>query len=198
MSAPVTIETYRDIAMAPRLSLQSRVRHLGLPTHKGPAREMDAIDMIVLHCTAGESAMSSIEYLNTTRGTVASYHHVIDRDGTIYRMCPVTYVAYHAGDSAWPNPVSYPPGNGGRSVNSRSIGIAWANRDDGEPLTRPQVESALWLCSLYVSTNHVSVDLILAHREVSPGRKVDPVPEAMPMDVWRRLTRLYLRQGGAI
>lgn len=191
--APVTLETFRDIATSPRVSLQSRVRQCTAARHHGPARTMDDIDMIVMHSTAGASAMSSIEYLNTTSEKIASYAYVIDRDGTIWRMCSVTLTAYHAGDSAWPAPKHYPPGNGGHSVNRRSIGIAWANMDDGEQLTRAQVESALWLVSVYVSTGHVAIDHVAAHRDVSPGRKVDPVPETMPMDVWRELLKLYLR-----
>lgn len=195
---PITVETYRDLAMAPHLSLQSRVRAVPQsPTHHGPSREMSAVDMIVMHCTAGASAMSSIEYLNTTADIAASYHFVIDRDGLIYRMCPVTVVAYHAGDSAWPTPVRYPPGNGGRSVNARSVGIAWANRNDGiEQLTRAQVSSALWLCSIYTGAAYVSTARVLSHAQVSPGRKTDPVPETMPMDVWRTLLSLYLREEG--
>lgn len=193
----VTVETYRDLAMAPRVSLQHRVRPVaGSPTHHGPTREMSAVDLIVMHATAGESAMSSINYLNQVADKVASYHYVIDRDGLIYRMCPVTTVAYHAGDSGWPNPVSYPPGNGGRSVNAQSVGISWANRDDGsEPLTRPQVSGALWLCAIYVGAGYVSTSRVVGHRDVSPGRKSDPTPSAMPMDVWRALLSLYLREG---
>jgi N-acetylmuramoyl-L-alanine amidase len=171
-------------------SLQSRVVHLDNAKHHGGTRATNTITLIVMHTTAGDSAMSSIDYLNTTTGKSASYHHVIDRDGTIYRMCPITQVAYHAGDSAWPNPRRYPPGNH-TSVNTRSIGIAWANRNDGEALTPAQKESALWLCALYCRDDAIPVSQVVGHCEVSPGRKTDPTP-AISMDDWRAELAAYL------
>lgn len=205
MSAVIapTLDTYRAVAVAPRVSLQARVT-LASCTHHGPDRDPNAITLIVMHCTEGDSAQSSITYLNTTTDKVASYAYVIDRDGTIYRMCPAHTVAYHAGDSQWPNPRQYPPGNvyededgdtHHHTVNPRSLGIAWANKDDGsEPLTRAQVESALWLCGVYLPTTAVQTSAnVIGHRECSPGRKFDPTPCVMPMDVWRALVTLYVR-----
>lgn len=203
---PVTIDTYRSCASEPRRSLQSRVRPATpFPArYHGPARDTDLIDLIVMHCTAGGSAVESIGWDNRPASdNPASYHYVIERDGSIYRVVPASIIAYHAGDSAWPNPKPYPPGNvyqdedgdtHHHTVNTRSLGIAWANRDDGsESLTRAQVESALWLCGVYVPTTKTTVDRIVGHREVSPGRKPDPIPAVMPMDVWRQLVDLYLR-----
>lgn len=211
---PVTIDTYRSCASDPRRSLQSRVRVASPypPTHHGPQRETDAITLILMHCTAdtgtasddGADARAVIAYLNTTTEKTGTYHYVIARCGLIYRMCAASLVAYHAGDSAWPDPQPYPPGNVYRdedgdvhhhTVNGRSLGIAWCNRDDGtEALTRAQVESALWLCGVYVPTTGVQrVEHVIGHRECSPGRKVDPVPAVMPMDTFRELVRLYLR-----
>ena len=115
-----------------RPSLQSRVVHLDNAVHHGELRQ-EKVSLIVMHCTEGGSAQSTIEYLNTTDEKTASYHYIIERDGTIYRMTAPNIVAYHAGDSAWPNPVPATPANpekpnGGRSVNRRSIGIAWAHQ----------------------------------------------------------------------
>ena len=171
-------------------SLQDRVRHLDSAVHHGGLRPLSAITMIVMHTTDGDSAMSSINYLNTTSDKTASYHYVIDHDGTIYRMTSPNLVAYHAGDSAWPDPVAGTGDrpNGGRSVNARSVGIAWANK--GEALTDAQIESALWLCATYADT--VTTDLVLGHREVSPLRKIDPPPKVQDMNEWRALLANYL------
>lgn len=198
-----TLDQLRHYAAAPRVSYQTRVRGLPLARYHGPVRDLDRVDLIVMHATAGDSARSSIDWLNRYESDdPASYHYVIDHDGTIYRMCPVTLVAWHAGDSAWPAPQHYPPGNVYRTddgrvhhhtVNPRSIGIAWANRDDGtEALTPAQIESALWLMGVYVPTGAAQDRAIVAHYEISPGRKVDPGP-CMDMDVWRALVQLYLR-----
>lgn len=168
-------------------SLQSRVRALDNATHHGSLRE-ERVNLIVMHTTDGDSAMSSITYLNTTTDKTASYHYVIDHDGTIYRMTAPNLVAYHAGDSAWPNPLKATTNNpdrpnGGRSVNRRSIGVAWANK--GEPLTALQIESALWLVTTLMGGYAVPLPGVVGHLEVSPGRKVDPPASVMAMNDWR-------------
>jgi N-acetylmuramoyl-L-alanine amidase len=173
-----------------RRSLQDRVVRLDNAVHAGARRDRSAITLIVLHCTVGGHAKGSIEYLNNTRDKSASYHYVIDRDGLIYRMCPPERVAYHAGDSDWPNPRPYPNKT---SVNPYSLGIAWANWNDGEALTAEQEESGLWLCGVFVERG-VSIERVVGHYEVSPGRKTDP-EFAVDMNVWRDKLTYYLARG---
>ena len=168
-------------------SLQHRVKKLDNAKFHGGKRPMSKVDLIVMHCTAGGSAMSSIDYMNTSAGV--SYHYVIDRDGTIYRMLDVQYVGYHAGDSAFPADPSKKTQGG--SVNRRSIGISWANRNDGEQITEKQIESALWLCGVFVKRDGISIENVVGHNEVSPGRKSDPGP-AINMDTWRAKLAEYL------
>lgn len=150
-----------------------------------------------MHCTAGASASSSMSWMNRLgpsgnplpRNQVASYHYIIDRDGIIYRMAPVTLVAYHAGDSAFPADKSR--ALQGKSLNTRSIGIAWANLNNGEPLTEQQIESGLWLCKVWMDQAGVPLSRIVGHYEVSPGRKSDPKP-AIAMSRWREMVRSYV------
>jgi N-acetyl-anhydromuramyl-L-alanine amidase AmpD len=167
-------------------SRQHRVKRLDNGKHNGGSRGRDRITLIVAHATAGGTAMSSIKYLNSTTDKKASYHYVIDRDGTIYRMLPVETIAYHAGDSAWPAPKRHPPGNGGASVNPYSIGIAWANDDEGEPLTEDQITSGLWLFRFWMDTLGIPPSRVVGHYEVSPGRKPDP-RAAMSMREFRQM-----------
>ena len=174
-----------------RPSYQSRVHILDNAKWHGKTRTRADIQYVVMHNTVGGSALSSIVYLNGTDDKKASYHYVIDRDGGIYRMCRPEVVAYHAGDSAWPRPRHYPPGNGGKSLNAVSLGIAWANQGDGEALTTAQITSALWLCGVFAGPGKIPFDHVLGHYEVSPGRKVDPRP-AMEMDSWRAMLTAYL------
>ena len=173
-------------------SLQSRVVRLDNARYTGGARLWRDIDLIVLHCTAGDSARSSMDWMNRSGSTnKTSYHYIVDRNGIIYRMCAPLLTAYHAGDSAYP---AHPESNHqGTSVNRRSLGIAWANRNDGEPLTEKQIESGLWLCALYCRGTNTSIpiDRVVGHCEVSPGRKSDPRP-AMDMDTWREKLAEYL------
>jgi N-acetyl-anhydromuramyl-L-alanine amidase AmpD len=167
-------------------SRQHLVKRLDNGRHHSGKRSRGRIDLIVAHATAGGSAMSSIDYLNKTAKKKASYHYVIDRDGTIYRMLPVEFIAWHAGDSAWPAPKRYPPGNGGHSVNPHSIGIAWANDDVGEPLTDEQVESGLWLFRFWMDTLGLPPSKVVGHYEVAPGRKGDP-KHALSMREFRQM-----------
>lgn len=177
----------------PRPSLQNRVIRWDSARWHGAERDDDSINLIVMHATAGASAESSRDWLDRELDTDGktplppkkrcSYHYIIDRDGTIYRHCRPSLVAYHSGDSAWPGPVFYPPGNR-RSVNPRSIGIAWANDDEGEKLTELQVESGLWLCLFWIERLHIAPSSVRGHYEVSPGRKLDP-RAAIKMATWR-------------
>lgn len=159
--------------------------------HHGGKRVIDP-ELVVWHTTDGDSARSSIDYLNSTGDKVASYHYLIDRDGTILRMTDPQLIAYHAGDSAWPGAIPYPPGNGGRSINKRSIGIAWANK--GEPLTIQQKASGLYLAKVYCTRYGLTPQQMIGHYECSPGRKTDPKP-AMDMDDWREHIRDFVNPG---
>lgn len=146
------------------------------------------------HTTEGGTARSSIDYLNSTADKVASYHYLIDRDGSVLRMTDPALIAYHAGDSAWPAPVRATPANpdrpnGGHSINSRSLGIAWAN--NGEPLTIQQKASGLWMAKVYCARYGLTASQMIGHYECSPGRKTDPQP-AMEMGAWRDSVRSYL------
>lgn len=170
------------------------VKRLDNAVHHGGERVIDPC-LIVWHTTDGDSAQSSIDYLNSTADKSASYHYLIDRDGTVIRMTDPELIAYHAGDSAWPNPKV---GDGteeckpnGHSINAISLGIAWANAD-GEDLSAGQISSALWLAKIYCARYGLTPLQMIGHYECSPGRKTDPRP-AIDMDDWRDLLRSYLK-----
>lgn len=184
----------------PHASLQSRVVHLDDAAHHGGLREASDVTMLLWHASEGdESAQGTIHYLNTTEEKTASYTFVIDRDGMIYRMARVNLITYHAGDSAWPNPVhatreNPDRPNGGHSVNRVSIGICFANNArnrgvDADPITEAQRESACWLASVLMDQYPIARSL--THAEVSPGRKVDPGP-AISGDEIRAMLDAYL------
>jgi len=182
-----------------RPNLQSRVLHLDNAEHHGSLREGKP-DLIVMHCTEGGTALSTIDYLNTTHDKTASYHYIIERNGAIYRMTNPVIVAYHAGDSAWPNPIAATSDNPdkpnkGASVNKRSVGIAWAHQGK-EVLTDKQIESALWLCGFLMDSYSIPPSRVVGHYEVSPQRKIDPQP-AMEMREWRKLLTNYLTDGAS-
>ncbi|MCU1384988.1 MAG: hypothetical protein JWL71_3685 [Acidobacteria bacterium] len=173
-------------------SLQDRVTRLdNARWHGGPFTKPRT--MIVMHINDGDTFASSIEYLNTTTDKKASYHYGIEKDGRILRMTDSGIIAWHAGDSAWPNPVRATAGNpdrpnGGASVNDHAFGFCWASR--GEAPTDAQLESAFWLCDFFMGLHGIALDMVRGHDEVAPGRKQDPLP-AIDMNEFRALLATY-------
>ena len=117
------------------------------------------ITTIVLHASAGASASSSISWLKKIG---LSYHYIIERDGQITKLAPTSRVAFHAGKSVGPQ---------GASVNDYSIGICFANRNNGEPYTKEQIKAAL---ELVTALRGEGIKWITTHYLISPGRKNDP------------------------
>jgi len=153
------------------------------------------ITLIVLHYTATGSAEAAIRWFQNSQAK-ASAHYLIDRDGAVTRMVPENKKAWHAGKSEW---------KGRQNVNEFSIGIElvnWGNlvqrnnifytwlKDFTEPYsgTKPVfLENAWW--ESYPDTQVASLKLlfgeikkrlpieeIVGHKDISPGRKIDPGP----------------------
>lgn len=176
------------------------VERLDNAKHHGGTRPKGADPaMIIWHTTRSKgTGRSSIDYLNSTKEKVASYYCVIERDGLILRMCPAGIVAWHCGDSAWPNPrigdgTEDCRPNNGHSLNPISLGICWAN-DDSEKLTVEQIASGLYLAKMNIALYDIEVGYNLGHKEVSPGRKIDPNPIGFSMDDWRRQIAAHVGQ----
>ena len=120
------------------------------------------ITTFVLHSTAGGSAVGSISWLKKIG---LSYHYIIERDGSVHKLVPAGSVAFHAGKSVGPN---------GANVNNYSIGIAFANLNDGEEKVTPaQIASAKKLIRDLVAV-YPSARWITTHRLISWRRKTDP------------------------
>ena len=118
---------------------------------------------IIVHATAGASGQSSVEWLS--RGSLG-YAFIIERDGSVITCIPKELVAYHAGKSiGWDGP----------NCNSYTIGIAFANMDNGrDPITKAQLDTLAELVA-DLKRKVPSLKYISTHKWVSPGRKVDPV-----------------------
>lgn len=167
--------------------------------YHGGQRSKDDIRLIVVHATDGDSFDSSMEWMNREHDvetdkhglkrivpvkSKASYHYGLERDGEIVRMLPVTTIAYHAGDSAWPHPAHYPPGNKS-SVNPFSVGVAFALKEH-EEATEIQLESGIWLCRFWMGDLDIRPSRVPGHYEVSPGRKRDPLSSGIRMEDFRQ------------
>ena len=165
-------------------------------------------DNIVIHYTAGASAVSSANYLANDK-TPASAHLVIARDGKIYQLVDFATQAWHAGKSQMLGKTgqnAYSVGieldNAGLLHKSNNRYYAWFGKrvPDGQviKLVNPQTGFHAWwhtyteiqlkalkeICLLLV--DHYQFKRIVGHSEISLSGKIDPGP-AFPMDDFKKL-----------
>lgn len=153
---------------------------------------------LVIHFTAGASALSSINYWKELGSGICA-HLTIDRDGTIYQCRPFNRTAGHAGASSWKDPhtgITY------SGLNTCSIGIELANGGDSYPTkwstlkatraahknggpvkdweTYPAEQLAANQAVSQALCARYNLDDLVGHDDIAPARKNDPGP-AFPM-----------------
>lgn len=142
----------------------------------GPRRDMPRPDMIVLHYTGMESGAAAEARLCDPASEVSS-HYLVHEDGRVVQMVRESDRAWHAGKSSW---------RGSSDINSRSLGIEIVNPGHllgYRAFPRRQIGAVIALCRGMVGRHPIRPELVLAHSDVAPGRKVDP-GEKFP---WARL-----------
>lgn len=128
------------------------------------SRRHAPIRFIILHADASPSETATIGWICNPKAEV-SYHALIHRNGQVTRFVPDEMNAWHAGRSTWDGLVG---------LNRWSLGLAFANKNNGkEPLTSAQVKVAKRLIAEW-RAKWPSIDAVLTHAQVSPGRKTDP------------------------
>ena len=167
-----------------------------------------AAESIVIHYTAGASALSSARYL-TTDNTPVSAHLLIGRDAKIIQMVDFQTQAWHAGKSqllgktdlnAWT--IGIELDNAGLLYERDNRYYAWFGKripdDQIVRLVNPQTGfHAYWqaytekqlntlneVCKLLLF--HYKVKRIVGHNEISLSGKIDPGP-AFPMPDFKKL-----------
>lgn len=115
----------------------------------------------------GELDVSAHPFFTEIAHLRVSAHCVIWRDGGIWQYVPFAQRAWHAGVSAFA---------GREQCNDFSIGIELEGTDD-LPYTNNQYRSLVsltrWLMQLYPA---ITLDRIVGHEHIAPGRKTDPGP----------------------
>ncbi len=154
--------------------------------------------VIVEHYTASESFSSTWNYFYGDTPDVelgelpgVCSHFVIDRDGTIYQLVPLTTMCRHT-----------------VGLNYTSIGIEHVGTSDAEILGNPrQLQASLALTLWLMQTEHVQLRNVIGHSEslTSPYHRERYAPwrcqthgdwRRADMDVYRaRLARLAKRYG---
>jgi N-acetylmuramoyl-L-alanine amidase len=132
-----------------------------------PRQGKTRADMLILHYTGMMSAARAIAWLATPASKVST-HYVIDEAGRITQMVSERERAWHAGLGCWA---------GETDINSASIGIEIQNpgHDLGYPdFSAPQRAAVTALSKDIIARNDIPATRVLAHSDVSPGRKIDP------------------------
>lgn len=135
-------------------------------------------EMIVIHDTAGLMP-GCLETLMNPEGSV-SCHYLITRDGQKYIIVDEMDIAYHAGVSRFDVNDDGDIEKAEENLNKRSIGIELETIDG--TYTREQLAALYDLCVDLSLRYTIPTRLIVGHREIAPGRKVDP---ALDMTMFR-------------
>ena len=140
-----------------------------------------AIELVVMHCISlpegqfgtefpeqlftGKLDVEADDSVADLRGVEVSPHLFVDRKGAITQFVSFDRRAWHAGISTWrkrPN------------CNDYSIGIELEGKDT-EGFEKAQYQSLRKvLTALCLAYDRLSLDSIVGHNEISPGRKTDP------------------------
>ena len=152
------------------------------PNH-GTRPPQAQIDLIVVHAISlppGEYGTQAVHqlftnqldwdahpYFESIRGLEVSAHFFIERQGKVWQFVSCDDRAWHAGVSQF---------MGREKCNDFSIGIELEGTDD-QPYTDMQYQQ---LAHLSVQLLHaypaLSIERIVGHSDIAPGRKTDPGP----------------------
>ncbi|HYJ05221.1 MAG TPA: peptidoglycan recognition family protein [Chthoniobacterales bacterium] len=160
---------------AATVDMNIRVLPAQLPSRSRSVRPT----LVVLHATAGASAMSSINHL---RGAGLSYHYIIARDGRdstwtretdnstpiIFHCVADDREGFHTGST-----IPAPSGEG--RINKCSIGISLANLQSGGERYTPGQITALNQLLAHLKRTHPSLRHLTNHALVQPWNRADPL-----------------------
>ena len=124
-------------------------------------------DCLILHYTGMETAQAAENWLCAAESEVSS-HYLVHEDGRIVQMVRESDRAWHAGKGSW---------KGRCDVNSFSIGVEVVNCGplaDFPAFPDIQIEAVAALCRDICARHAIAPERVLAHSDVSPGRKIDP------------------------
>ena len=154
------------------------------PSPNHGARRAPLIQGSVLHATADEGNEAlTLSWMRSPKSR-ASCHLLVSRAGRVTRLVGDQQRAWHAGIARW---------RGTNDVNSITLGIELANRNDGEPFTDAQYGRVADIVAHYCRQG-LSLDDVVGHWEIAAGRDADPL--GWDWDRFRALVQHQLRAPG--
>lgn len=130
----------------------------------------------VLAFFQGDLVPEADPYFEAIAEMRVSAHCVIDRLGQVYQCVEFNQRAWHAGVSSY---------QGRHACNDFSVGVELIGPEEG-PFTEAQLQALAGIARYLITEYGLAADAIVGHRQIAPGRKVDP-GESFPYDVLRAL-----------
>lgn len=120
---------------------------------------------VIVHANAG-TLEGTLAWMQNPDANV-SYHYLIALHGGVYQLVDEHERAWHAGRSQWEND---------SNLNDLSVGVAIESLEGSDSqVTALQYEALLTLIADIQARYDIPSKYVLGHKEVSPGRKTDPV-----------------------
>ena len=144
-----------------------KIKNIFSPNHSKKKRIVNSIKIIVIHYTGMQSERESIKRLCNPTSKVSS-HHLINRNGKVFRLVQDRHVAWHAGKSCWGKYTN---------LNENSIGIELVNKGHQFGYTsfkKKQISSLIKLCKQLIKKYKIKKKNIVGHSDIAPLRKIDP------------------------
>ena len=141
--------------------------HLRPSPNFGVRNDGKSVTTIILHYTGMKSGQGAEDWLCNVEAQVSS-HYLVYENGKVMQMVAEADRAWHAGASFW---------KGETDLNSVSVGIEIVN--PGHTLgykhfPKKQITAVIRLCRGILKRHNIAPQMVLAHSDIAPGRKVDP------------------------
>ena len=130
-------------------------------------RKKSDVKFLIFHYTGMKSERAAIKRLTNIQSQVAS-HYFIKSNGEVSTLVPDSYIAWHAGISAWKNFTS---------LNKNSLGVEISNPGHQfgyKKFSKKQIKSLIKLSKFLIKKYKIKKKNILGHSDVAPDRKKDP------------------------
>ena len=137
------------------------------PNFDRKKRSISTVKYLIFHYTGMRSENAAIKRL-TSKSSKVSCHFLIKKNGTIIKIVPDLYIAWHAGISSWKKD---------KSLNSNSIGIEISNPGHDykyKNFSQKQITSIIDLSKNLKKKYKIKKENILGHSDIAPLRKKDP------------------------
>lgn len=144
---------------------------------------------IILHYTASTNLETTLRWLQSPLASVSA-HFLIDQKGNVFQLVGCDEVAWHAGVSEWKgisnlndDSIGIELLNAGRiengEIGGKDVALAFHKNGGNEAYWERYPAAQLKACRELIKAirkQYPTIQDVIGHDDVSPGRKIDPGP----------------------